>query len=96
MATAVRLALTLPMFLFGAWQSGFVLSRVWLWYVVPYGAPVITWQAAGVASLVWSMMRIKAPTGELKDERDTETKAFAWCLALFFPWVVYAIAWWLK
>ena len=42
------------------WWDGFVLAKLWGWFVVPLGAPVLgVWQAVGLA-IVWNHVRTRS------------------------------------
>jgi hypothetical protein len=70
----------------GAAWSGFVLARLWAWFVVPLGVPAIgTWHAAGLSVLVSWM------TGVVSRNDGERTATESLVLMAFVPAIVWGI-----
>ena len=82
-------ALLLPS---AAW-SGFVLTRLWVWFVVPLGvAPITVWQAAGLFAVATWMSGAHSDSSD-NDKDKPASLAFmtAAMKAVFVPLIIWGV-----
>jgi hypothetical protein len=85
-----------PASIYFALAYGFVLSKLWSWFLVPLGLPVIgALHAAGIMGLVRLMTHdIQAVLNQKvtnDDEEETYVKIIRWFSLLLIPWVSLAV-----
>jgi hypothetical protein len=81
-------ALVLTLITYGALSTGYVLSQLWLWFVVPvFQLPALGMYRAIGLSLV---VRLLTVHGDFK-KGEVDVVKF-WLQALLLPWVFYVVA----
>lgn len=73
----------------GALFAGFVITRLWGWFLVPMGFPMVTiWQAIGIDLLV-TFMATPAP----KEGDKFGSPAYCWTMVLVRPAIILGLGW---
>ena len=81
---------------YAAAADAFVLSRLWLWYAMPAGLPVLTWKPfVGIVLGFLIMKRVKHGA-EPKDERSLTTKVMHFVGYFLVPWIALCVGWVLR
>lgn len=96
--------------IYSTWAWGFVLSKCWMWLVVPtFGLVALTWPQAIALGMILSVISTKmhVPTNEifdynddhLTDEEKDRKKKLGWIKTGYFlviPWATLVITWFVK
>lgn len=69
---------------------GFAVSVLWRWFVVPLGAPEITWAHAAGLSLILGSMRSRL------ENRGNPPGGVQWAMYILWPAIALAIGFILK
>ena len=86
----ITLVTVVPVFAYVIY--GFVLVRLWAWFIVPFGLPVIdTYQAIGLAIVVGFLTT--RSTSNSKDDRSTKDKGIAIVALMFSPFITLIVGW---
>lgn len=88
--------LLLPLGLYSAFAEGYVLSKLWVWYAVPLGAPLVRWQVFAAFGLAYGMLRARQPRAEPEDTRPQSMQLMTNLAFVAWPWIVLLIAWVLR
>lgn len=82
--------------LIGAFIRGFVLAKLWLWFVVPFfGAPILAlWQAYGLALTASVLVPFHTPHCE--DKREPEEQIVTAAARIVSPFVALFLGWVVK
>lgn len=75
---------------------GFVIAKLWLWFAVPLGAPIVSWATFGAGTLAWNVARNKMPKAEPADAREPNEKLIAVVAFFVAPWMALALGWWMR
>lgn len=76
----------------GVWCYGFALSKLWLWFLVPFGAVTLTViQAAGIAYAARYFVNGLRVSESFKTETDFYEQAFV--RPVLYPWIVLGYGW---
>lgn len=90
----MALALGPPMMIAGVMWRGFVLAKLWLWFLVPLGvAPLGIAQAIGISALV-SMLTHQAQKTEKTDESLNDL-LFKGAIRLALDPAIYLLCGWI-
>jgi hypothetical protein len=68
---------------------GFVVSKLWLWFAVPWGLPVVTTVQAAGAMLIYRAFVLKTPHPR---DNVTAQQSFVSCVAFSVTYAVILVA----
>ena len=97
------LALVVGLWLYGIFAYGFVLAKLWAWFVIPIGASIlgVTINQLGILQAAAIIMVVRfVMTHQFKidstDERPPTDKIAEVLAALLIPWAALFFGWLLK
>lgn len=85
--------LLVPIALYGAFAEGYVLAKLWAWYAVPLGAPLVRWQVCTAFALGVGILKLRAPRAEPEDTRPQSMQALATVAFVAWPWIALFVGW---
>jgi hypothetical protein len=96
-------ALVAGLWLYGVFAYGFVLAKLWAWFVIPIGTSAlgVTINQIGIlqAAAICMIVRFVWPTNlkiDSTDERPVSDKVAEVFAAIIVPWMALFCAWVLK
>lgn len=93
---ALSMAVLFGLLLLCAFADGYVLARLWEWFAVPHGMPVVSWQALAAVSGAYGLITLKIRPNNPRDERSNKEKLVYLAGYLSAPWVLLLVMWVLK
>ena len=93
------LAMLAGAWVYGVFAYGFVLAKIWGWFMVaePFSLPAITWiQAAALFCVIRFITSPHSIKINSKDERETADKIAEVIVPFFAPWATLFFAWLFK